>query len=256
VALDPPEFMDSPGQLGKFCEYVLVGDGGTPTQRLEQVESWMAGRGAGSVLIGRFRVALDAWITWRHQKTKPPPPVGIGWVSTVVVDQVVAWGQRQRRHPLVWCAHRAFAEKVAAKSGWAYYGGGKKASKDLLSARNPHPAVVSMRAHREGKNLQHLWSNNLFVEAGSDAKALEQAMGRTAREGQRGRRVDNTFLSGALFDPDLHLARRRAAFIQQTTGVRQRLLRAVWSDPAFVTPPEPDSELPREVPADFPGENP
>jgi hypothetical protein len=84
--------------------------------------------------------------------------------------------------------------------------------------------VTSMPAHGLGKNLQH-FKNQLFVQWPRPAKDAEQIVGRTHRKGQN---ADELLVHTCHTLPWEHVLYAAtlsdATYIQQTTGMRQKLI--------------------------------
>jgi len=84
---------------------------------------------------------------------------------------------------------------------------------------------MSIRAHGVGKNLQHGWSTQIVLEPPSSGTVWEQLLGRTHRPGQEADTVSfYVYQHTEAFRRAVVQAREDAAYIQDTTGSRQKLV--------------------------------
>jgi len=165
-----------------------------------------------------------AWDQWQPHRHKKAPPTLAAWLSDYLIEDVMAWASTQDEPPLVWYGHTTFGERLAERTGWAHYGPGVAASREIRAAseRDPVPAVVSIPAHGEGKNLQN-WGNQLVAHPVSSGATYEQMLGRTHRAGQERDEVLATAYVHGPFESALEKADADAAYIEETTGQHQRL---------------------------------
>jgi hypothetical protein len=148
------------------------------------------------------------------------------WVSDFMVDFGMQWmeqAEKRRASPegkaartgagIVWVGHSALLEAFRAR-GARVYGGG-----DDGILTETESCVASIAAHREAKNLQHAFSQNLFLYVPKNAQAWEQSMGRTHRSGQK---ADEVTVEVALHVRELweafEAARARAAAQREALG--------------------------------------
>jgi hypothetical protein len=128
---------------------------------------------------------------------------------------------------LVWYEHTALAQALSQLTGWPVYGTGKEADQALTQVKDPHVALISIRSHSQGKNLQ-AWGNHFIAHPLSDGARWEQLLGRSHRTGQKRKAVTVTVPSYAEFGVALQSARESAKYIEDSTGLKQRLLNAKW----------------------------
>lgn len=144
------------------------------------------------------------------------------WVHEFALADALKWLSIEGG--IVWTEHTAWGERLAAVSGYPYFGGGEKASHDILTCTTP--MIASIAAHGEGKNLQHHHSNNLIVPQ-SSGKTTEQLLGRTHRDGQKADEVNAWFfLHADELVASLRKAFGDAKYLEHTLGSRQKLLYA------------------------------
>ena len=79
----------------------------------------------------------------------------------------------------------------------------------------------------QGKNLQ-VWGNHFVAHTLSDGARWEQLLGRSHRQGQRRATVSVTVPNFSEFSGALASAQQGARYIEEATGLNQRLLRADW----------------------------
>jgi len=102
------------------------------------------------------------------------------WESDYLVNDVCAWVADYRG--LVWVEHEALGARLSAAAGIPYFGGGDAAASAI--ATHVGPAVLSIRAHATGRNLQDRYCANLVTVPMSGGLDWEQLLGRTYRHGQ------------------------------------------------------------------------
>lgn len=168
-----------------------------------------------------------AYIEWMKQKDKPLPPVGVKWFSQYFLAAIIQWAKAQKEPPLIWYEHTALAHALCQLTGWPMYGTGDKSDEALTQVKVPHTAVISIRAHSQGKNLQ-AWGNHFIAHPLSDGARWEQLLGRSHRQGQTRKVVTVTVPSFAEFGVALASAREASKYIEESTGLKQRLLSGQW----------------------------
>ena len=167
------------------------------------------------------------YIEWAKQKDKPLPPVGVKWFSQYFLASVIHWVNAQKEPPLVWYEHTALAQALHQITGWPIYGTGKEADQALTQVTTPHVGLISIRSHSQGKNLQ-AWGNHFIAHPLSDGARWEQLLGRSHRTGQKRKAVTVTVPSYSEFGVALQSAKESAKYIEESTGLKQRLLNAKW----------------------------
>lgn len=162
------------------------------------------------------------WKEWKAIRDSFRPNTVAEWISEFAVDNARGWLEDELG--LCWTEHVEFGKRLAEVSGFPYYGGGKKAAEKLLDEHGP--AILSVAAHCEGKNLQH-YSRNLVVSPPSSGKRWEQLLGRTHRPGQQ---ADEVAVEVYQYTEEQRTsflrAKSEALYIQDTIGARQKLLYA------------------------------
>ncbi len=161
-------------------------------------------------------------LAWRAIKDTFKPNSEPVWLSDYVVDKVGAW---LTEPGLAWVEHVALGDRVSGKFGVPYCGAGMSPMPYLGK-----PIVLSVRANSEGGNLQRGWARNLVTSPGPNGKAWEQMIGRTHRPGQPEDEVTVEILVARPWHEEaLDKAKENAKFVEQTTGMRQKLLYGDWS---------------------------
>ena len=168
-----------------------------------------------------------AYLEWAKVKMRPLPPVGVQWFSKYFLVAIINWVKTQKEPPLIWYEHTALAHALGQLTGWPVYGTGKDADEALTQVKTPHVALISIRSHSQGKNLQ-AWGNHFIAHPLSDGARWEQLLGRSHRHGQQRAEVTVTVPNFAEFSIALASAKECAKYIEESTGLKQRLLSAEW----------------------------
>lgn len=130
---------------------------------------------------------------------------------------------------IVWVEHVPFGETLAKVTGSKYYGADGLAADgefidDAFAGRS---IIASVKANREGRNLQKKWSRNLVTTPSEGADLWQQLIGRTHRTGQHASEVIvDVFLGCAEHVRAWRKAMIAAANIRETVGSQSKLLMA------------------------------
>jgi hypothetical protein len=173
------------------------------------------------------RELVLSYIKWAKQKAKPLPPVGVTWVSSYFLTAIINWAEAQKDPPLIWYEHTAVAQALNKLKGWPIYGTGEDANIALTQVKEPHIGLISIRAHSQGKNLQ-MWGNHFIAHPLSDGGRWEQLLGRSHRHGQVRDEVCVTIPNFSEFSTAIESAKESARYIEESTGLKQRLLTGKW----------------------------
>ena len=174
------------------------------------------------------RKLIESYLEWLPHKPKPLPPVGVRWFSKYFLEDAIRWTKAQSDPPLIWYEHLALGAALHQITGWPFYSAGNESDVALANVKTPHRAIISIRAHSQGKNLQ-AWGKHFIAHPLSDGGRWEQVLGRSHRMGQKRSRVDVRVPDFSEFSKALRSARESALYIQQSTGVPQRLISAEWA---------------------------
>lgn len=165
--------------------------------------------------------AFNDWVAIRDTFKPNPVPV---WISDFLVNDAAKW--LAHNEGIIWVEHDAFGQALAKKTGRPYFGGGKNASREILSVQGP--IIASIRAHGTGKNLER-WNRNLVASPPPTGIAWEQMMGRTHRPGQE---ADDVIFDLYLFVDGQKASFKRAIndakYIEATLGAKQKLCYASY----------------------------
>lgn len=158
----------------------------------------------------------QAWraVADRHEPLPEPEAV---WVD----DAGLRAALRAADQPgtIIWAHSRAVQRRAAEILGVPHHGAlGRDASGLRLDETTQPVVVASLTACSEGYNAQQFY-RNVFLEPPSDPEVLRQAIGRTARQGQRQSTVHvDLVLCGEEYRNSLRAAIARAKLVQETTG--------------------------------------
>jgi hypothetical protein len=166
---------------------------------------------------------LRAWRGIEKTFTIQPKPV---WHDDTALEVAAAWMEREKG--IVWTEHTFFARKLAQMAKASYYGadGLDEDGTSITYVKGDRPIIASIQANGTGRNLQ-MFSSNLFTSFPPGPSTVEQAIGRTHRDGQEADEVTVDILLGCAehalaFDRALEGARAAA----DTLGHDQKLLLA------------------------------
>lgn len=223
----PMEWLVARQDWNRFVRYVLAHNRqklDSPLQVWQAVESGKLSEAFGPEL------ALELQGRWRQVRDSFVPNAVPQWISSWLVDDVIAWFAEQRDDDtgkelpgIAWVTHSAVGDAIALASGGRipYFGGGPEASTKILTHKGP--CVVSIAAHGTGKNLQR-FSRNLVVHPPSGGDVWEQLLGRTHRPGQEADEVRvDVYLHALELRKALESGRRVARYIEDTTRQVQKL---------------------------------
>ncbi len=161
---------------------------------------------------------------WRHIKPTFEWNSEARWLSGSTVLEAARWVKAKKG--LVWCEHTAVCEAIAHVAGVPYFG---KKGKDRAGRSVEGYAggcVVSLKANKRMRNLQHDHYRSLYVGWAPSAEEAEQSIGRIHRFGQD-RPVEIEIMCtcrdtlGAF-----NKSWMEAAFVQESMKLTQKLLRA------------------------------
>lgn len=181
---------------------------------------------------GKFR--SESWEAWRVLKERyahlpgAVPPRESVWLSEYLVDAAHAWIEKNatKTEPIIcWFGWTELGEKLAARGGYPFFGGGPNASRDLavINVKKTPVIVASIKAHGTGKNLQ-MFSRNLILNTPSAGAEYEQLLARTHRPGQEADEVSaHIFLHTLELEDAFKGALNDARYIESTSGQKSKL---------------------------------
>ena len=172
-------------------------------------------------------LAANAWLAWKEVHKTVEPQTEAVWISDWLVHDAIEWASKAPG--IVWVEHdecmaRARQIAKAKRLDFGFYGGGKEASVQIIGERGKRSIFASIKAHGEGKNLQHAFFRNLVLHSPSNGKTWEQLLGRTHREGQPAAEVTCAiYRYHEELRADFDAASNHARYIEQTIRSPQRL---------------------------------
>ena len=173
---------------------------------------------------GTLLHALEEWTPHAKRRWggKPTPPTETVWISSFLLDDVMAW-VKEHETGLVWYSDHAIAEGLAER-GMRIYGAGTN-PEDI---QGQHAAALSLHVHKDGKNLQK-HNEMLFISFDPSGTVMEQAVSREHRAGQEADEVNVHYYMHTQPARDaVASARNDAAYIQATMNTPQRLCYGTW----------------------------
>jgi len=215
-------FLDSDGLCENAAKRFF--DGGCPG----------CSRGPAEPHEGQCKIAIDhplwesqTYLAWREIKDEVYHVQKSTWVSDFLLEDIATW---MRQAPgIVWVDHVEVGHRLARLTGFPYFGGGDKASSEIIHEKGDRPIIASVQAHHKGKNLQEAFWRNLIVSISPNAAELEQLVGRTHREGQPKDEVEVHYYAHiAELSDTLDKAKERAKFVNDILGSPQKLIYGNW----------------------------
>lgn len=130
--------------------------------------------------------ASETYLRWIEIEPQAVPDDEVVWIDTFLAQDSAAFGQEGPK--IIWYEHDGLGRKIAELGGFRHFGGGQKASGELLHLAAGRDAgrstiVCSLKAHHHGKNLQG-WNEMLVTTFPSSGTMAEQMLGRCHRQGQ------------------------------------------------------------------------
>ena len=162
-------------------------------------------------------------------------------VDDFKIQAALRWAKRMKKGEggIIWVHHKGMGVwmRDALKAAGVPHlhcpaGDAANAALDPSNAANIRDKVVvaSMSAHGTGKELQHAFSQQLYLQWPRNAKRAEQTLGRLHRNQQKESEVWAFTLTSTDFDQmNFAACLNDALYIHQSTGSRQKLIYATYS---------------------------
>lgn len=175
----------------------------------------------------------EFWPTWREVRDTAKPETEAVWLSDFLVEDCLDWAADHAG--LIWYEFKDLAaqiERRAEERGierFVRVGVGDAGDRQIIGLTGQEAALVSLRSHREGKNLQ-MFGEMLVLNPPSDGGQWEQTLGRIHRQGQeRDELFVYVYRHTAPFLEAVERARDLSQYIEGTWGAAQRLASvATW----------------------------
>lgn len=182
---------------------------------------------AGRLTGGYRRVHED----WLAQRPTYNPVTKTTWLSEAALEWAFNWGvrvgaqaERSRGGAIIWTEQIGVGEALAKNTGWSYFGSGAKDQRGRhisalctpTSGKIDPVIICSVKSCGTGKNLQHRYSNALFMSPPSNNDACEQWFGRIHRSLQPMERVNIELLYGCMEDWNGELKAEAEARVAET----------------------------------------
>lgn len=171
---------------------------------------------------------LKAFIEWRQIRDTYEINTVATWVDDAILQHTMSWMHKHRHTGgIVWTEHRAFGMKLSELTGVGFCADdGCDQRGVLIDDYAGRMVIASIKGNGEGRNLQ-AWHRNLFVSIPPNGGTWEQVTARTHRFGNPVDCVYADWVSASYeYDDGFKQALRDAQNIEQTTGLRQRILYA------------------------------
>lgn len=202
---------------------------------------------------GPSEVGVDLWHAWDMMRRlefegmpeRESSPVR---VCPFKVDAAVEWAREfttKGRGGIIWVWNEelglwAYEKLIEAGLAHALHCPAGDAYNTLITDTKTKDRVIvaSIKAHGEGKNLQH-HRNQLFLQWPRSVKAAQQTLGRLHRTGQKAEALVAHRMDTSEFDRMVFAACLvDAVYVQQTTGGRQKIVVSDYDPMPKLFPPE------------------
>ena len=174
---------------------------------------------------GILKRDADIFHNWKTLKAEIDPPETYPvWFCDQMLESLKSRTSLNQPR-LIWVDNIAIAQRAAIIYGLPYYGAGKNDTKKLLSHIDTKSgdAIVSIRAHGTGKNLQ-AYSESLVLTPPGSGATWEQLLGRLHRPGQKSDEVKFQVLTHTKeLRPAFNQALSDSSYIETTLGSKQKL---------------------------------
>jgi len=170
----------------------------------------------------------ECWERWSKLRNRVKPEKETVWVDRFLVEAAIEWAAE--KPGILWVEAEAVkaAFEIAQGAGIPVYTGGKEDESALIMETGKRSVVAGIKAFGTGVNLQ-MFNRVLVTTCPASGALLEQVIGRSHRPGQEADEVQVDFY---LHTPELCAAmaeaKSKAAYIEETTGNRQKLNLGTW----------------------------
>ncbi len=173
----PKPWMEARKNWSGFVRNVLS-NSRTLDSELQVAHAVSLGKLEDDGVLARWQAVRDSFV---------PNTVPV-WHDTSALEFCANWGKHSG---IIWTEHSFFSERLSRETGIPYFGeSGFSADGTYIEDAPAGPVIASIRANKDGKNLQHKWSRNLIVSPPEGWDVWQQAIARTHRPGQTADEVE------------------------------------------------------------------
>lgn len=167
----PREWMDARREWHRFVRRVL-----STSRRMDSIVHVAQAVDRGDLPDG------GVLARWRAlEPTFEPNPIPV-WMDDTALKYAAAWLKQDRG--IVWVAQVAAGERLSEMTGVPFFSSGACDRSGNHASTHDGPMIASVAACRERLNLQYSNWRNLFLTCPPKNTWIEQAVGRTHRDGQ------------------------------------------------------------------------
>lgn len=171
--------------------------------------------------------ASETWERWKKARPTASPETSTEWFDMSLIRDIESWVGSPG---LAWYEFDAIAKAVKLPRNAVHCGPGSAGDERVLSLTGKEAALISIKAHGTGKNLQ-MHNRNLVINPPSGGAEWEQLIGRTHRTGQRADEVTvDVYRHTQPLKDAVEAARQKAWYIYGVFGNTQKLIsKATWT---------------------------
>ncbi len=135
-------------------------------------------------------MAKDHYGDWAAIRGTFKPNTVPVWEDDRMLRAIERWTKKHRG--IIWVSEVALGQRLERDLGLPYYHQmGLDSRGDFIEDDEGKTCIVaSISANGEGRNLQHVWHDNLVISPPPNGKVWEQLLGREHRQGQEADEVD------------------------------------------------------------------
>lgn len=166
----------------------------------------------------------EEYKNWRLIRDTFKPNQVIEWLGESALAACISW--LDKHGGIVWVEHTMFGHTLSQLTGIPYFGQGGRTGRGLYIEDHKGPAILSLEANKEERNLQFRpeWTKNLVASWPPNGLKCEQMLGRSHRPLQEADEVHFWTLIGCYENiGSFDQSRKDAIYLQDGVAGPQKL---------------------------------